>query len=81
MAISPEGVGEALRRSSAAMAAGNNTLEETVALLATANEIVQDPSVVFFTNLPHYNHPFLCWKILKSYIPQRKDEKCLNVMV
>lgn len=46
MAISQEGVGEALRRSSAAMAAGNNTLEETVALLATANEIVQDPSVV-----------------------------------
>ena len=43
MAISQEGLGEALRRSSAAMAAGNNSLSETIALLATANEVKYCP--------------------------------------
>lgn len=45
-AISSEGVGEALLRSAAAMKAANNTLDETIALAAAANTIVQDPEKV-----------------------------------
>lgn len=45
-AISSEGVGEALLRSAAAMEAANNTLDETIALAAAANTIVQDPQKV-----------------------------------
>lgn len=37
---------EGLKRSSAAMAAGNNTLEETVGLFTSAEEIINDPSSV-----------------------------------
>lgn len=45
-AISSEGVGEALLRSAAAMAAANNTLDETIALATAANTIVQNPESV-----------------------------------
>ena len=45
-AISSEGVGEALLRSASAMKAANNTLDETIALAAAANTIVQDPEKV-----------------------------------
>lgn len=37
---------EGLQRSSAAMAAGNNTLEDTVALFTSAEEIINDPASV-----------------------------------
>ena len=45
-AISSGGVGEALQRSSAAMYSAGNTLEETAALIAAANTVVQDPQIV-----------------------------------
>lgn len=45
-AISSEGVGEALRRSASALAAGNNTLDESIALITAANSVVQDADVV-----------------------------------
>ena len=45
-AISSQGVGEALMRSASALAAGNNTLDESIALITTANTIVQNPDVV-----------------------------------
>lgn len=45
-AISSEGVGESLLRSAAAMKSANNTLDETIALSAAANTIVQDPEKV-----------------------------------
>ena len=45
-AISSEGVGEALRRSASALAAGNNTLDESIALVTAANSVVQDADVV-----------------------------------
>lgn len=45
-AISSKGVGDALLRSAAAMAAANNTLDETIALATTANTVVQDPEKV-----------------------------------
>ncbi|MBQ8559400.1 MAG: phage tail tape measure protein [Tyzzerella sp.] len=45
-AISSGGVGDALLRSAAAMRAANNTLDETIALAAAANTIVQDPDKV-----------------------------------
>ena len=39
-------VGEALKRSSASMNEANNSLEETIALIATANEVTQNPESV-----------------------------------
>lgn len=45
-AISSKGVGDALLRSAAAMHAANNSLDETIALAAAANTIVQDPEKV-----------------------------------
>lgn len=45
-AISSKGVGDALLRSASALAAGNNTLDESIALITTANTIVQDPEKV-----------------------------------
>ena len=45
-AISSRGVGDALMRSASALAAGNNTLDESIALITTANTVVQDPDVV-----------------------------------
>ena len=45
-AISQEGIVESLQRSSASMEAAGNTLEETLALTASINEIIQDPKVV-----------------------------------
>ena len=45
-AISSGGVGDAILRSAAAMATANNTMDETVALIAAANTIVQDPEKV-----------------------------------
>lgn len=45
-AISSQGVGEALRRSASALAAGNNSLDESIALVTAANSVVQDADVV-----------------------------------
>lgn len=45
-AISSQGIGEALLRSASALAAGNNTLDESIALITTANTIVQNPETV-----------------------------------
>jgi len=45
-AISSGGIGEALQRSAAAMNAAGNTLEETAALVAAANTVVQNPDSV-----------------------------------
>lgn len=45
-AITSQGIGEALLRSSAAMRAANNTIDETIALATAANTIVQNPESV-----------------------------------
>lgn len=45
-AISSKGVGDALLRSAASMNAANNTLDETIALAAAMNTVVQDPEKV-----------------------------------
>ena len=45
-AISSGGIGEALKRSASALAAGNNDLSESIALITTANTIAQDPTTV-----------------------------------
>ena len=45
-AISSGGIGEALQRSASSLAAANNTLSESIALIATANTVVQNPEVV-----------------------------------
>lgn len=45
-AISSKGVGDALLRSAAAMEAANNSLDETIALAAAANTIIQDSDKV-----------------------------------
>lgn len=46
MAISSGGIGIALQHSAAALSSANNTLDESIALIATANRVVQDPSAV-----------------------------------
>ena len=45
-AISSTGIGEALQRSAAALAAGRNSLEESIGLVTAANNIVQNPEQV-----------------------------------
>ncbi len=45
-AISSGGIGEALERSASSMAAANNSLDETIALITAANTVVQDPESV-----------------------------------
>lgn len=62
-AISSQGVGEALRRSASALAAGNNSLDESIALVTAANSVVQDPDVVGTT-----------MKTLSMYLRAAKSE-------
>lgn len=45
-AISSGGVGDALSRSAAALAAGNNTLEESIAMIAATNTTIQNTQIV-----------------------------------
>ena len=45
-AISSKGVGDALVRSASALAAAGNSLDESIALVTAANNIVQDPEKV-----------------------------------
>lgn len=45
-AISSKGVGDALVRSASALAAAGNSIDESIALIAAANTIVQNPDVV-----------------------------------
>lgn len=45
-AISSEGLGEAMQRSAASLAGAGNSLDESLALVTAANEVVQDPDVV-----------------------------------
>lgn len=46
MAIDSQGVGEALKASANSLAGANNSLSESVALIATANKTIQDSSKV-----------------------------------
>ena len=45
-AISSGGIGDALTRSASSLAAANNTLDESIALVTASNTIVQNPEVV-----------------------------------
>ena len=45
-AISSGGIGEALTRSASSLAAANNTLDESIALITGANTVVQNPESV-----------------------------------
>lgn len=45
-AISSGGIGEALQRSASSMAAANNSLDETIAMITAANEVAQNPEKV-----------------------------------
>lgn len=45
-AISSAGVGEAMKRSAAALSAAGNDINETIGLITAANTVVQDPDVV-----------------------------------
>lgn len=45
-AISSTGIGEALLNSAAALAAGGNTLDDSIALITAANEVIQNPAKV-----------------------------------
>lgn len=45
-AISSVGIGEALQKSAAALAAGGNTLEESIGLATGMNAVIQNPEIV-----------------------------------
>lgn len=45
-AISSGGIGDAFQRSAAAFAAANNTIDESIALVVAANNVIQDPDTV-----------------------------------
>ena len=45
-AISSKGVGDALLNSASALASANNDLDQSIALIAAANSVVQDPEKV-----------------------------------
>lgn len=45
-AITSQGIGEALRLSASALSEGGNSIDESIALITAANEVVQDPSSV-----------------------------------
>ncbi len=45
-AITSQGIGEALRLSASALNEGSNSLDESIALITAANEVVNDPSSV-----------------------------------
>ena len=45
-AISSEGIGTALQKSASALAAANNSLEESIALVTGMNAVIQNPEVV-----------------------------------
>lgn len=45
-AISSGGIGEALQRSASSLAAANNTVDESIALITAANTVVQNPEKV-----------------------------------
>lgn len=45
-AISSSGIGEALQRSASSLSAAGNTIDESIALVTAANEVVQNPETV-----------------------------------
>lgn len=45
-AISSGGIGDALQRSAASLAAANNSIDESIALVVAANNVVQNPETV-----------------------------------
>ena len=45
-AISSGGIGDAMQRSAAALAEANNTIDESIALIVAANNVIQDPDMV-----------------------------------
>lgn len=45
-AISSEGIGEALRRSAAALSAAGNDIDQSIALITASNTVIQDPASV-----------------------------------
>jgi len=51
-AISSGSIGEALQRSASSLAAANNTLDESIALITAANTVVQDADSVGKRILP-----------------------------
>ena len=51
-AISSGGIGDALQRSASSLAAANNSLDQSIALITAANTVVQDPDAVGKQMLP-----------------------------
>lgn len=70
-AISSAGIGEALERSSAALYQANNSLEESVALVTSANGVIQNPEQVgsaLKTVALRIRGRFLCPSIVKAIV-------------
>lgn len=68
-AISSGGVGEAMQRSAAAMQAAGNTIDETLALIAAMNTVVQNPESVGTTlkTVSMYGQLCDCHRCWRSY--------------
>lgn len=45
-AISAEGIGSGLQRASSALASANNDIDETLAMMAVGNQVIQDPDTL-----------------------------------
>lgn len=45
-AISSSGIGDALQRSAASLAAAGNTMEESIGLITAMNSVIQNPETV-----------------------------------
>ena len=67
-AIDTQGIGEALKRSAASFNAANTSLSESIALITTANAVVQDPDSIGKMMPKHIVICGFYYKLESSYI-------------
>lgn len=73
-AVSVNDLSTAIRKSSASMAAGNNSLEETFGLVAAGKFCAR-----LYRNIQN-KKTFNCWNPLRAILPQHNNEICVSVM-
>lgn len=73
-AVSVNDLSTAISKSSASMAAGNNTLEETFGLVTAGKFCAR-----LYRNI-QIKKTFNCWKSLRAILPQHSNEKYASVM-
>lgn len=73
-AVSVNDLSTAIRKSSASMAAGNNSLEETFGLVAAGKFCAR-----LYRNIQN-KKTLNCWNPLRAILPQHNNETCVSVM-